>query len=389
MDHLISSSIKYMNNIFFVRHENDLEFMMPLIINNGSSFIVVYGDLGKEAFKRIELNNIDYVSIYKSSYLLTFLYRFLYKFTKGIIHENIIKYYNSIFINSTKIILTKYIKEIPLDMCQSVLFDHTSSEVALSLIELLKDYKKRNSLKFKLVSVPHGVGTIVNTMCDYINTEPVILKGFNVYDLIVCNDRQQFDTFVRSGISAEKLITIGSLRYTKKWVKQLLQKSQVVNSTTDETNILIVHTKFMGNINAREVERCLSVLNNFDGFNIRIKSHPRGGLKEAMALAKCYKDVDVVTEDVVGNIAWSDYVVFFGSSVVYDAFILDKPVLFPSYAVTNQLSEEILNGVVCLNTPDDFYKAIDEIFNGADVGLNYEYHNNYKKIMKSWEEALV
>jgi hypothetical protein len=96
-----------------------------------------------------------------------------------------------------------------------------------------------------------------------------------------------------------------------------------------------------------------------------------------------------VTEDIVGHIDWSDYVIFFGSSVVYDAFILNKPVLFPSYAVSNQLSEEILNGVICLNTPDDFYQAIYDIANGEYTELNYEYQNSYKEITKSWEEVMT
>jgi hypothetical protein len=378
-----------MSNIFFIRHENDFEFMMPLIINDLNPFIVLYGELGSEVISKIKSNNFHYINIYRKFNLLCLLYRLVSKLTGGIFKKNITKYYNSIFINSAKIGLSKHIKEIPLDACQSVLFDHTSTEVALSLIELLKDYKKKNNLSFKLVSIPHGVGMIVNTMCNFIYSEPVILKGFEVYDLIVCNDKQHVKEFVKGGISTEKLVTISSLRYTKKWVDQLLKQSRVVKSVNGKINVLIAHTKFMGNMNAKEVERCLSILNNFNKFNIRIKPHPRGGLKEATTLANRYKQIDVVTEDIVGHIAWCDYVLFFGSSVVYDAFILNKPVLFPSYATSNQLSEEVLSGVICLNTPDDFYQAIYDIANGNSIEFNYEYHNSYEEIIKSWEEVLT
>lgn len=378
-----------MNNIFFIRHENDFEFMLPLIINDLNPFIVLYGKLNSESIRKIKSNNFNYISIYRKFNLLYLLYRLLNKLTTGLLKRKISSIYNNFLLTYAKKEIRININKIPLRECSSVIFDHTSGDIATLLVGHIKEYRNNNSLKFKIISVPHGVGTIVNTMSDYIYTRPVVLSGFNIYDMIVCNDKQHFDTFVRDGISTEKLVIIGSLRYTKQWVDKLLKQSQVVNSENGKINVLIVHTKFMGNINSKEVERCLSILNNFNKFNIRIKSHPRGGLKEAIKLANRNQQIDVVTKDIVGHVDWSDYVIFFGSSVVYDAFILNKPVLFPSYAVSNQLSEEILNGVICLNTPDDFYQAIYDIANGEYTEFNYEYQNSYKEIAKSWEEVMT
>ena len=377
-----------MSNIFFIRHENDFEFMLPLIANESEPFIVLYGELPSESKNTIILNNFNYIDIYRKFSLLHLLYRILNKITIGKFSK-FSKIYNKFLLKTSDKRFKKKFHLIPFKSCQNVIFDHTSTDITTLFVQHLKDYRSIHNLKFKLISVPHGAGTTVNTMCDYIFLKPSIFSGFDIYDKIICNDKQHFDAFIRGGIDPKKLITISSLRYTKYWVDSLLKQSKVIKSINEKINILIVHSKFIGNIDSNEVNRCLNILNNFKNLNLRIKSHPRGGLKEAKKLSKRHNKIEVVTKDIVGNIAWSDYVIVFGSSVVFDAFILKKPVLFVKYATSNQLSEEILGGVVSLNTPDNFYQAISDISNGNNIQSKHEYHNNYKKIVKSWENLLT
>jgi hypothetical protein len=378
-----------MSNIFFIRHENDFEFMLPLIINDIDPFIVIYGELSSELIKKIKTNNLNYINMSHKFNMLNLLFRLLNKITKGLLKRKISIIYSHFLVAHANKEIRVNINKVPFINCSNVIFDHNSSDIATSLVGKIKEFRDNNSLKFKIVSVPHGVGTIVNTMTDYIYTKPVVLSGFDMYDKIVCNDGQHYDTFIRSGISSEKLAIVGSLRYTKQWVDRLLKQSKVAKSENGKINVLIVHTKFMGNINSKEVERCLSILNSFNNLNIRIKSHPRGGLKEATKLASSYQKIDVVTENIVGHVDWSDYVVIFGSSAVYDAFILNKSVLLPSFAMSNKLSKDILNGVICFDTPDDFYEAIYNIAHGSYLELNYDYKDSYREKKLSWKEILT
>jgi len=361
--------------------------MMPIIAIDLEPFVVLYGDLPKAYKIQLISDNIKHISIYHKKNIPLFLYRFLNRIIKGKLNKKILTIYDNFLVNSIKKELIK-INKMPLKSCSNIFFDHTSSRIASLIVSELTKYRYKNNLHYQLVSIPHGVGTIINSMCDYPITAPVILSGYDMYDKIICNDMQHFDTFIDSGINDSKLVQIKSLRYTKVWVDKLLKKSNVLKNDNNKINILVIHTKFIGNINSKEVERCIRILSKFDMFNIKIKSHPRGGLKEAVKLAKNFKKVEIATDDIVGNIFWCDYVLFFGSSVVYDAFIQNKPVIFPSYATSNLITNEILNNVICLRTPDDYYQTIYEISRGNNPSIEDRYQHSYKDILKSWKELL-
>jgi hypothetical protein len=377
-----------MSSIFFIRHENDFNFMLPLIVNDPKAFLVLYGEIGLDEINQIKLNNLNYLNIYSKFKYLNLLHRLINKLSLGIFQRKLASIFNILLVSYLNHNINININNIPFKDCSSIVFDHTSSDFSTALINEIKSYRNYNNLKFKLISAPHGIGMFLNSMTDYIYTKPVFHTGFNIYDIIVCNDQVHFDTFIKSGVNAEKLITIPSLRYSQEWVANLLKQSKSIKRYENKTNILIIHSKFMGNINSNEIERCLKILTNFSKFNIRIKSHPRGGFKEAVKLSNKDNQIQVVVNDVVGNVNWSDYVIFFGSSVVYDAFILNKTVLFPSFATSNQLPDDILSGVHSLNTPDDFYEAFLKISNGDDIGPKYQFNNNFKENLEAWKEIL-
>ena len=378
-----------MRNIFFIRHENDFEFFLPLISNDSEPFIVLYGEVGVKSISKIELKNLKYINIYRKSNLIKLIFRVFNKLTSGCNQIKFSNFYNAYLLSKTKKEIEKHISKIPFSTCSSVIFDHTSSDEAKFLVGLIKNYREKNKQEFNLVSAPHGAGTIVNSMTDYNFYEPFIFEGYDIYDLIICNDKQHFDSFILSGISEEKLVIISSLRYTKEWVNALLMESKLKKNLNEKINILIVHSKFIGNIDHKEVERCLHILNKFNKFNIRIKSHPRGGLKEASKLKKLNNKIEIVLEDIIGNIAWSDYVVTFGSSAIFDAFILNKPVIFPYYATSNEFSEEIMKSVICPKTPDEFYDTIFNIANGNEIKNNHKYERkSFDEISKAWEDIL-
>ena len=377
-----------MNNIFFIRHQSDFEFMMPLILEEIKPFIVIYGDVDSNSKNKLILNKLDFIEIYPKINILFFIYRLLNKLTSGAINKKISTLYDKFLILIIEKRLIQNTKKLNLHQCSNVIFDHIAVGASSVIVSFLKKIREQNTLNFQIISAPHGLGTIVNSMTDYNFYEPYIMEGFDMYDLIICNDKQHFDSFVISGVSKEKLVIISSLRYTKEWVNTLLMESKLKNDSSNKINILIIHSKFIGNIDYREVERCIFILNKFNMFNVRIKSHPRGGFKEAYKLKKLNTKIDIVFEDIVGNIAWSDYVITFGSSAILDAFILNKPVIFPYYATSNEFSEEIMKGVICAKTPDDFYNTIQRISHGESLYINFDYKNDYEETLKSWRKIL-
>ena len=379
-----------MKNIFFIRHQNDFEFMLPLIMCETKSLIVIYGDLNQESKNKLIANKLMFIDIYSRNSFIYLIYRLLNKITLGSLNKKITTTYEDYLLFNIDRNIKKNIKKIQLTSCSNVIFDHTVSKASSLLVSFIKNCRVKANLDLQIISIPHGVGCYLNNMVDFSDVAPSYLSDYDIYDKIICNDMQHFNHFLKSGIHRNKLIIIGNLRYTKTWVDSIVKDTftKTKNNTSTNKNLLIVHTKFIGNINSQEVKRCLRILNNFKRFNIKIKSHPRGGLKEALNLAKPFEKIKVVSDNILTHIAWCDYVIFFGSSVAYDAFILDKPVVFPSYITSNILSDEILNGVISLGTPDAFYDFFNDIANGNIYKNDYKYPDNYQEVMKSWQKVL-
>jgi hypothetical protein len=137
---------------------------------------------------------------------------------------------------------------------------------------------------------------------------------------------------------------------------------------TKNPKILILHTKFVGNIFENEFKRCVRILSKFNELDVLIRPHPRGmkEVKRIVGVGVKYSEINVPIED---DIRSADVVIMFGTSAVFDAFLMRKPVLFPKYATSNQISAEILNECIIANTADEFYSLIKDISKGVPLKI--------------------
>ena len=382
--------------IFFVRHDNDFEFIRPILQGVTNSFIVVYGKLSDYSYSSLISLGVNYVSIYSGDEkVVNIVYRIIYKLSSVVFRRKLEELYDVFLLKKLKKQLDLKEKDIPLSQSSSVVFDHINSSSALYLVNYLKNYRQEHNKKIKIVSVPHGIGTFLNNMTDYHNIEPVYMDNYNLYDVIVCNDRQHYNDFCRSGVDSSKLTILPNARYTSKWVKKLLQEINIFDSehNNGNINILIIHSKMHGNINKQEVVRCLDILKKTDAFNIKIKPHPRGGKKEVENIigGSNTPTAEIVDGNIIGHIFWADYILSFGSSSMYDAFILNKPILFPAYATSNVLSKDITEMLLPLESPDDFYNLIHDIINNKNpkVNFNHDYEGmDYDEAISLWKDFL-
>jgi hypothetical protein len=372
--------------VFMIRHINDLDFSLPIILNACNPIVIFYEPVDKSD-KRVQiiLNEIRYFFFYKKNYLYSFyiflqkIIRFFFKFIgKPSLVAKINTHISDIEIALSLKNLKKILKIISSEHIYAFIFDHTAT---LKVLKKISFIKSNFDGKINIFSIPHGTNIFKNKMLDKHNLSPPSLEvGYENYSLVICGDNQQLENH-----NGNKKF-IENLRYTDFWVKKLISFYEIKKIVYDDLKlnkikVLILHSKAIGNINIDEVRRCLKILEKFNNLDVRIKPHPRG-MDEVQLISKASSRVEITKLTALECIDWADCVIFFQTSSVYDAFLLKKPVIFPSYVTANKLVDEILNNCNIAETPDDFYLLVRKLSNNGDLMLP-----NF--CAPSWDEALA
>jgi hypothetical protein len=187
--------------------------------------------------------------------------------------------------------------------------------------------RRENSAK--LFCLSHGQNTYINLWHDKsfsyaaVNTHDPNLTIYTPSD----NDARILE-FNYKGIKA---ITVGNTRFDKEWVlnyQEKLLKSNKKLSPYGGTKIVFMMSKMEYGLDSVEVFKVINHIAGRDNTKIVLKPHTRG-----MSLGKYANLMNenvIIADDVPSSeiINWSDIVVFTGSSIIFEAMIKRKRVLF-------------------------------------------------------------
>lgn len=349
--------------VYFIRHLNDFSYTEELLRSVTESVLIFYGpvSLEREISNRAQSIGVTFYSAsrYYDEFFIV-LDRLLNALTSRLIKENKLcyglKYFKQSFLNKFVI---KRIKKIISDENKNIksvncyAFDHTINPLAMEIIKALREI---NNFSIPVISLPHGAYVFENTMLDAYDLFPNEKINYKLYDYVVCNDRGH------EKIIEGNNVLIPNLKYT---ADKVIDSSLRSISKTKNLKILILHTKFVGNIFENEFKRCVRILSKFNELDVLIRPHPRGAqeVKRCLGANFKYSKFDVRIED---DIRAADAVIMFGTTAVFDAFLMRKPVFFPKYATSNQINPEILNECNIANTPDEFYELISKFVNKSN-----------------------
>ncbi len=368
-------------NLFFVRNSIDLDFMMPLIIESKEKIIFQYEKfpLTYSNKKLLDANNLEFIKLYKL-FSFTFLNIFLKVMSKNILLRH---FKNLLFLAAEDAIYNELNKNKNLlSGVNNIIFDHTNSEKAKLIINLIKNkFPGRN----KFIAVPHGLGIFKNKMNEYRDVIPPKKLDLSFYDMVVCSDFWHFDT-----IDAPNKIIIPPLRYTREWISknEEIYHHKKSKKNSNKEVVFIIHSKFSGNINELEFYRIINILENIKKYDIVIKIHPRATSKEISRIKKKCKSCIYSQDNIFNLVKKSDLIIFFQSSAIFDAFLQNKIVIFPSFATSNQLIPSVLSNVISYDSPDDFFNGISSI--GKTIKDKKIRFNppKYADLLKKWNFVL-
>jgi hypothetical protein len=172
------------------------------------------------------------------------------------------------------------------------------------------------------LALPHGVYLYTNESFDYVIVQNHLRK----------------DVLVRAGIDSEKIVVLGSARFCAEWIGQnrkILPRKIKLNRQSKKLKVVFMVSKPQCRLDIERMLSTFDILANLNEIEARIKPHTRlGPNSNLFADLPLPVASDVLTAELC---EWADVVLVIGSSVITEALMQGKPVLYLKYLHANKM----------------------------------------------------
>ncbi len=367
--------------IFIVRNIIDFEFSLPLILNTKNSVILILNDfvLPKRYISLINEKKISHLFL-KDDYLLFYFFKLSNVLNKVFFKLNLeLKFIEKNILEIQYSLIKRVVLNFSITKDDIFIFDHNANARTKKLIKFIRSKFKE---KIKIISIPHGINFFKNYMTDIHDiSSPKKNEDYKLFDLIICSDQRQADDMEGKKIILEPLV------YTTEWNQNLnkyfLKKEY---SRNNNQKVLVLHSKYVGNISKLEFERALKILDaNSDNLDIKLKVHPRS-YKEVNI--KNYKSISLFDGYIDEAFEWAEVIIFSSTSSIINAFIRKKPVIWMKFSTSNLIQDHIADNCSVANSPDEFLSLIIDLPK-RNLKIAQYSPNNFSDLLLEWKEVIL
>ena len=192
-------------------------------------------------------------------------------------------------------------------------------------------------------------------------------SGFNalgfVDNFFIDSYNEFFDAINIKSHLKDKTKPLGSIRYFHDWIAirdKYIQKKNI-DKGRNKIKIIFFLSRFVTNVNINEFKRTLSLLSNFDDFEIIIKAHTRSDIEE-LHLHHDWQNkfINGSAYDSSDLIDWSDVVIFWSTSVAIEGYLKKKTMVCLNYMSTNKNLYAHFNAGYIANCRDDLFLFLNK-----------------------------
>ena len=213
------------------------------------------------------------------------------------------------------------------------------------------------------IALPHGVYLYTNESAKPKSTAKQRFSKFDHFDYVVVQNQLRKNVLVRSGIGEEKIIVLGSARFCEEWIEQNMKiLPRMINSNTKNTEklkIVFMTSKPQCRIDMERMLNTFDLLYNLSEIELMIKPHTRMGVNpylfDNLPQANAY---DVITAELC---EWADVVIVIGTSVMTEALMQGKPVLYLKYLHANTMLFEECGACWTIQNEAELENAIQSL----------------------------
>jgi hypothetical protein len=218
---------------------------------------------------------------------------------------------------------------------QVLCFDHILP--SRYVVDVLLKAAKEKSIP--ALALPHGVYLYTNESYKTGTSASQRFHKFSRFDYVVVQNHLRKDVLVSSGIAREKIIVLGSARFCGEWIaqnKKILPRTiESTGRDPERLRVVFMPSKPRCRIDVERMRNTIDLLASLSEIEAVVKPHTRIGreahLFDNMRLPNV---AHVLTPELC---EWADVVLIIGSSVITEALMQGKPVLYLKYLHANKM----------------------------------------------------
>ena len=268
-------------------------------------------------------NNFFLKFFFKISYFLKSIFHEKVFFKKNKIFLRILVKFDSFFLSHIdfNILKLKDLLKASTLIFDDIILDKSRSKL-LNLLERQKMYKN-------ILAIQTGQDTYKNLDRDF-NKDFSLKKNneFLVDKFFVPSSNDKL-IFERRKIK-NKISISGNTRFQENWIEYLNQVSKNINlKNSKKYKLVLMLSKLEYGVKLESLIETFEYLSKLDDVTLIIKPHTRGMDLKKIINEKKYNNIIVGEEyDSSALIKWSNHVLFTGSSIIFQAMILQKKCIF-------------------------------------------------------------
>ncbi len=242
---------------------------------------------------------------------------------------------------------------------QVLCFDHIihNQYVVAVLLRAAKE------MSIPTIALPHGVYLYTNESSKPKSTAKQRFSKFDRFDYVVVQNQLRKNVLARSGIGEEKIVVLGSARFCEEWIEQNMKiLTRMINSnakSTEKLKVIFLTSKPQCRVDMERMLSTIEILSNHSEIELKLKPHTRMGASPHLFVNLPIANAsDVLTAELC---EWADVVIVIGTSVMTEALMQGKPVLYLKYLHANTMLFEECGACWTIHNEAELEHAIQSL----------------------------
>ena len=255
---------------------------------------------------------------------------------------------------------------------QVLCFDHVIPNQ--HVVDVLLNAAKK--MLIPTLALPHGIYLYTNEFTKPASSAKQKFYKFNRFDYVIVQNQLRKDVLARSGIAGEKICVLGSARFCREWIGQnskILPRMIKSNGTgAGKLKVVFMPSKPRCRVDVERMHNTIKLLASLRGIEAVVKPHTRTGreawLFDNMPLPNVSR---VHTPELF---EWADVVLIIGSSVITEALMQNKAVLYLKYLHANTMLFEEFGACWTIHNESELEEAL-HILQEKNIEVPYSDEN--------------
>jgi hypothetical protein len=242
---------------------------------------------------------------------------------------------------------------------RALCFDHIipSRYVVNKLLRVAKEKS------IPTIALPHGVYLYTNKFNKARFSERQRFYKFNRFDYVIVQNHLRKHVLVSSGIASEKIIVLGSARFCAEWIDQnnkiLPRTFESTGRDSEKLRVAFMPSKPRCRIDVVRMHKTIDLLASLREIEAVVKPHTRIGREAHLFDNMQLPNVShVLTSELC---EWADVVLIIGSSVITEALMQGKPVLYLKYLHANTMLFEESGACWTIHNESELEEALQSL----------------------------